>query len=87
MTDFKCVGYILDESGTNGAECCRKMANERKFAGTIRSLVNGTVEVCNLSMQGGFMKHYSWLFYYMVVKQWDVGIRGVYIDNLGGLLG
>ena len=31
---------VLDESGTDGAECNRKVASERRVAGAIRSLVN-----------------------------------------------
>ena len=31
---------VLDESGTNEAECSRKMASGRRGAGSIRSLVN-----------------------------------------------
>ena len=31
---------FLDESGTDGAECSRKVASGRRVAGTIRSLVN-----------------------------------------------
>ena len=34
------MGCILYESGTNGAECSRKMAGGRRVAGVIRSLVN-----------------------------------------------
>ena len=31
---------VLDEPGTYGAQCHRKVASERKVAGIIRSLVN-----------------------------------------------
>ena len=31
---------VLDESGTDGAECSRKVASGRRVAGAIRSLVN-----------------------------------------------
>ena len=31
---------VLDESGTDEAECCRKVASGRRVAGTIRPLVN-----------------------------------------------
>ena len=34
---------ILDESGTDKAECRRKVANGRRVAGAIRSLVNARV--------------------------------------------
>ena len=30
----------MDEAGTNGAECSRKLASGRRVAGSIRSLVN-----------------------------------------------
>ena len=34
------MGYILDESGKDGAEYCRRMVSWRNVAGAIRSLVN-----------------------------------------------
>ena len=34
------MGCVLDESGTDGAECSRKVASVRRVAGAIRSLVN-----------------------------------------------
>ena len=37
------MGYVLDESGTDEAECSRKMASGRRVAGAIRSLVNGRI--------------------------------------------
>ena len=37
---FKYLGYVLDEAGTDGAECSRKMESGRRVAGAIRSLVN-----------------------------------------------
>ena len=41
LSEFKYVGYVLDESGTDGAECSRKVASGRRVADAIRSLVNG----------------------------------------------
>ena len=38
--EFKHLGCVLDESGTNEAECGRKAASRRRVAGVIRSLVN-----------------------------------------------
>ena len=38
--EFKYFGCVLDESDTVRAECNRKVANGRKVADTIRSLVN-----------------------------------------------
>ena len=40
LSKFKYMGYIVDESGKAVTECCRKVTNERKIAGAIRSLVN-----------------------------------------------
>src|SRR5678815_5417319 len=37
---FKYLGYMLDEKGTDDAECSRKVVNGRKVAGAIKSLVN-----------------------------------------------
>ena len=38
---FKYLGCVLDEVGTYGAECSRKVASGRRVVGVIRSLVNG----------------------------------------------
>ena len=38
--EFNYLGFVLDESGTNGAECSRKVTSRRRVAGAIRSLVN-----------------------------------------------
>ena len=40
VSEFKYLGCVLDESGTDGAECSRKMASGRRIADAIRSLVN-----------------------------------------------
>ena len=40
VSEFKYLGCILDKSGTNEAECSRKVASGRRIAGDIRSLVN-----------------------------------------------
>ena len=34
------IACLLDESGTDGAECSRKVASRRGVAGAISSLVN-----------------------------------------------
>ena len=38
--ELKYLGCVLDESGTVGAECSRKVMSWRRVAGSIRSLVN-----------------------------------------------
>ena len=40
VSKFKYLGCFLDESGSYGAECSRKVASGRRVAGTIRFLVN-----------------------------------------------
>ena len=40
VSEFKYLGCVLDEVGTNGAECSRKVASGRRVAGPIRSLVS-----------------------------------------------
>ena len=50
----------LDESGTDEAECRRKVASGRRVAGAIRSLVS-VLESCT--------SHCSYLFLRMVVRQ------------------
>ena len=40
VSEFKYLGCVLDESGTDEAECSRKVASGRRVAGAIRSLVN-----------------------------------------------
>ena len=40
VSEFKYYGCGLDKSGTYGAECNRKVASGKRFAGVIRSLVN-----------------------------------------------
>ena len=40
VSEFKYLGYMLDEKGTDDGECCRKVVNGRKVAGAIKSLVN-----------------------------------------------
>ena len=37
VSEFKYLGCVLDESGTDGAECSRKVASVRRVAGAIRS--------------------------------------------------
>ena len=39
-SEFKYLGCVLDESGTDEVECSRKVVSGRRVAGAIRSLVN-----------------------------------------------
>ena len=40
ISEFKYLGYVLEESGTDEVECCRKVGSGRRIAGAIRSIVN-----------------------------------------------
>ena len=40
VLEFKCLGCFLKESGTDEAECSRKVASGRRVAVAIRSLIN-----------------------------------------------
>ena len=42
------MGYFLEESGIDGAECSKKAAGGKRAAGDIRSLVN--LMICSLSV-------------------------------------
>ena len=41
LSEFKYLGCVLDESGTDEAVCCRKVASGKRIAGAMRSLVSG----------------------------------------------
>ena len=41
ISEFKYLGGVLEELGTDGAECNRKVESGRRDAGAIKSLVNG----------------------------------------------
>ena len=42
VSEFKYLGCVLDESGTNEAECSRRVASRRRVAGAISYLVNAS---------------------------------------------
>ena len=42
VSEFKYLGCVLNESGTDEAECRRKAGSWRRVGGSIRSLVNAT---------------------------------------------
>ena len=39
-SEFKYLGCVFDEAGTDGVECSRKVASGSRVAGALRSLVN-----------------------------------------------
>ena len=52
---------VSDDSDTEGPECCRKVASERKVAVTVRSLVNvkGLQLMCPREFYRAFVLHDS----------------------------
>ena len=79
------MGCVLDESGTDEAECSMKVASGRRVAGAIRSLVKDT----SLQLECAMVLHESLLLpVLMYGSEKDRSrIRAVQRDNLRGLLG
>ena len=38
--EFECLGFALDDSGTNVDKCCRRVVSGKKLAGMTRYIVN-----------------------------------------------
>ena len=81
---------VFDKSGTNAAECSRKVASGRRDAGAIRSLFNAR----SLQLECGWVLHKSLLVPVltydsetMIWKEERFRIRAIQMDNLSGLLG
>ena len=45
VSKFKYLGCVLDEAGTDEAECSRKVESGKRVAGAIGSLVNRSVQL------------------------------------------
>ena len=67
VTEFIYFGCFLDESGTKGGECSRKVVSVRRVAGDIRSLAN--IKGLQLECSRSCMSDYLCLFLRMVVRQ------------------
>ena len=91
VSEFKYLGCVLDESGTYGAKCSRKVASGRMVAGAIRSLVNPR----DLQLECDRLLHETLLvpvlMYGSEAMLWKEKarskVRAALMDNLGGLLG
>ena len=90
ISEFKYLGYVLDESGTDEAKCSRNVVSRGRVAGVIRSLVNAS----SLQLEYARALHVSLLvpvLQYgsetMIWRKERCRIRAVYMDNLRGLLG
>ena len=91
VSEFKYLGCILDESGTNGAECSRKVLSGRMVADVITSQVTTR----DLQLQYARVLHeillVPVLLYGSEIMLWKENersrIRAVQMENLRGLLG
>ena len=91
VSEFKYLGYMLDEKGTDDAECSRKVMSGRRVAGAIKSLVN---EKC-LSLKCTRILHESMLLPVLLDgsetmvwnKKYRSKVQAVQMDNLRSVLG
>ena len=91
VSEFKYLGYMMNDKGTDDAECGRKVSSGRKVAGAIKSLVN----VKGLSIECTRVLHESMLLpvlmYGSEAMVWNSKYRSkvqaVQMDNLRGVLG
>ena len=91
VSEFKYLGYMLDERGTDDAECNRKVVSGRKVSGAIKALVNEK----GLSLDCARILHESMLspvlLYGSESMVWDKSYRSkvqaVQMDNLRSVLG
>src|SRR5678815_2338385 len=91
VSEFKYLGYVLDEKGTDDAECGRKVVNGRKVAGAIKSFMN----VKGLSLECARVLHEGMLLLVLLYssetmvwnKKYRSKVQRVQMDNLRGMLG
>ena len=65
--EFKYLGCVLEESGTDGAECSRKVASGRMVQVPSGPWI--MIGICILSVLEYFMRHCLCLFLYMAMRQ------------------
>ena len=79
------LGCVLDESGTDNAECRKKVASGKGFAGAIRSLVNAM----SLQLECARVLHETLLvpalIYDSETMLWKERSRVVQMDNFRSL--
>ena len=85
VLEFKYLGCVLDESGTDEARCCRKVASGRRVTGAIRSLVNAS----DLQLECVRVLHETFLVPVLMYGSETMILEGeaVEMDNLRYLLG
>ena len=42
QSKYKCLGFVLNQSGTDGRKCSKKISSRRKVGDAVRSLVSST---------------------------------------------
>ena len=90
VSEFKYLGYMLDDKGTDDAECGRKVSSGRKVAGDIKSLVNAK----GLSLKCMKVLHESMLIPVLMYgsesmvwkRRYRSKMQAVQMDNLRGVL-
>ena len=91
VSEFKHLGCVLDKSGTDEAECSRKVANGRSVTGDIRSLVYARslqLECARVFHESLMVTVVTYGSETMIWREKERSrIRGVQMDNLRGLLG
>ena len=90
VSEFKYLGCVLDESGTDDAECSRKVASGRRVAGAMKALVNDRdlqleCAILHDSLMVPVLTYGSETVIWRE-KEWS-RIRDVQIYNLRGVLG
>ena len=65
VSEFKYLGCILDESGTEWAECSKEVASGMRVVGAIRSVVNAK----DLQLENARVLHETLL---VLVMLWNV---------------
>ena len=88
--DLKIWGMFFDESGTDEAECSRKVARGRRVAGAIRSLVNAwdlLLECARVLHETLLVPVFMYVSEKMLWKEKERSrVRATQMDNLRGLL-
>ena len=91
ISEFKYLGCVLNESGTDGPECSGKVASGRRVAGAIRSIVNAR----DLQLECAGVFHETLVVPVLLYGSEAIlqkekkrsRVRAVQMDNLRGLFG
>ena len=91
VLEFKCLGYVWDESGNDEAKCSRKVESGRRVAGAIRYLVNARslqLECARVSNESLLVPVLTYGTETVIWREKERSrIMVVQIDNFRGLLG